>query len=769
LTIRKVILFPTLPRRDPLMLHGVALVFYALFSLLLLYALLFQNGTHTAGYDFFNYNWNFWWIRHALQTPGLNLYENNFVMFPALSNYGYHVLAIVWYPLWAVLQPLFADPISGTLTAINIMIFSACALNGYLMFAFLRAEGVVPLWALIGGAALQALPIVRYFYFNTHLNLMTWFWLPGLLLLWKRIAARAATGRGIAALVWGAIFGVALWALLLTDLQFPIFAAFLLAPYGLRSVWRIWKTGDLASRWRHISILAAAGVLSLIVGVALIAAASPLPSVLRFEGELAPGAVEDRPGIPLSGFVTMAAEWWSWGDPSVGAFVTVAVVAALALNRSRRAQKRDARWFWFVVMLPPLILALGPTLRVFGTDIPLPPFRWLHALTNGMFRMPWRLAPIAVIAGMAFAGLTFTASMRERDQARVRQARSLQARVWGGAAALLALGMAVRLFESAPMAAVPPRYAFYEEIGRETGDFVVVEVPNAVGTGEVLIGDPAAIQYQWYGITHGKRMINGFISRAPVEDFWYMVTDDPMLSWLGQRRFLDPEAVERQLRERIFADPIGYIVVHLDRIGLQASTAQEIVGYFNQLDDLLCPAFIEGAVVVYRTAGHPSGCGDSPRTPPEIAPNVYRVDIGGTDDWRYLGWGWHWREPVAGIDWRWTGATTTLQDRIDADPARLYLDLPPGAYTLTLTAQAFWEARRLRVWANGAELGAADVATDMLQSLSFALPTEIVGAGRQIELRLETDAAIIPADVGQSADPRPLGIAVDTMTFERAL
>jgi hypothetical protein len=68
------------------------------FAFLILYANLFANNTHTAGYDFFNYNWNFWWIRHALTTPGLNIYENNFVMAPVWSNYGYHALTAFWYP-----------------------------------------------------------------------------------------------------------------------------------------------------------------------------------------------------------------------------------------------------------------------------------------------------------------------------------------------------------------------------------------------------------------------------------------------------------------------------------------------------------------------------------------------------------------------------------------------------------------------------------------------------------------------------------------------
>jgi len=110
---------------------------------------------------------------------------------------------------------------------------------------------------------------------------------------------------------------------------------------------------------------------------------------------------------------------------------------------------------------------------------------------------------------------------------------------------------------------------------QETEDYVVLEVPTGVGTGEVLIGDPRAIQLQFYTLTHAHRTVNGFISRAPVESFWPLRTDDPMLSWLGQRRDLDATFVENQFRERIPLWPIGYVVVHQDLIGLESATNQE--------------------------------------------------------------------------------------------------------------------------------------------------------------------------------------------------
>ncbi|MGQ9888400.1 MAG: hypothetical protein ACUVSX_07910, partial [Aggregatilineales bacterium] len=516
-----------------LRLNLLALAFFVGLAFLTLYPIVFQTGTHVAGYDYFNYNWNFWWVRHAWHTPGLNVYLNDFVMFPALSNYGYHALTLFWYPLWALLEPL-----TGTLAAVTAVIFLGAVLNGYLLFALLRREGVCPGLALLGGAALQAFPIARYFYYNTHLNLMDWFWPPLTLLTWQQITRGVEQGRYGRALAWAAALGVGLWGVLLTDLQFPIFTAFLLGPYVL---WTLWH-----GRQRALQLIAA-GALALAIGVGLGWFAGPLPYIVRFEGRLVPGPVEDRPGVPFpQGFVSMAERWWGWDDPSVGAFATLAVIVALTAGWAARrggVMLPARRWFWFAAMLPPLVFAMGPTLRVLGADIPLP-FRLLYSLTNGMFRMPWRLAPLFVIAAMVFVGLALTPLLRRWRLALLR--------LFALVAAFLALMLSVRLFEAGPLDPVLPHLSFYDAMGAEQGppydDYVVVEAPTGAGTGEVLLGNAAAIQYQWYGIFHHKRMVNGFISRAPIDNFWYIVSDDPLLSWLGQRRWLEPELVEGQLR-----------------------------------------------------------------------------------------------------------------------------------------------------------------------------------------------------------------------------
>ncbi|MCE7946546.1 MAG: hypothetical protein DYG88_03855 [Chloroflexi bacterium CFX4] len=718
----------TFPARTRL--HLLALACYSALAFIVLHALIFHNGTHTAGYDYFNYHWNFWFLRYLSQTTGINAYLNDFVFYPALTNYGFHAYAAFWYPFWALIEPLV-----GTLTAFNVIIFTACTLNGYALFVLLRREGVAPGLALIGGIALQTFPIARYWYYNTHINLMNWFWLPLHLILWSQTVNATRAGSIPRMVFWAAVQGIALYGLAMSDHQFPIFAAFLLVPFGLLSLWQARRTPP------HLIRLVATALLTVSIAVALLWFCGYLPHAFQFRGTLAPGDPAGRPGVANHLF-SMAETWWLWNTPSLGAFVTLAALAALiaALFARRVRHQQDGRWLWFWIGIPPFLIALGGTLQLGEVLLPTP-YRLLHALTGGMFGMPWRLAPIFVIAMAVFAGKVFTPILAGKQRVQI-------AVVVG---AFLANAWAIRLWQTAPLDPVLPAYAFYAEIGAERGapydDLIVVEVPTGVATGEVILGDPRATQLQWYGITHQKRMINGFISRAPVEHFFYIETGDPMLSWLGQRVPLDAPFVQMQMRERIFGYPIGYFVVHQDLIGRESAALTEIFDFFNQdrnMRELLCPLWVEGAAVAYRTAAHPDWDGCPQRVPPNGV-----IDLGAAEDVRFIGRGWHYAETIAGITARWTGAEAG---------ARLYLRLPEQrAYQITLSAQAFGQARQLSLFANGVPLEAVSVQPDELAEYTFRLPPEALPfEDGYLELALAYDLGGQDAALG-----RTLGVLVD--------
>jgi hypothetical protein len=703
-------------------------LFYALIASLALRTLLFRLTTHIPGQgvtDYYHFTWSYWWIRHALTTPGVSVWKTDYVFFPFVSNLSYHTLAPFWFPVWAALEP-----VAGLLTPLNVIAWLSLALTGIFTHYLLRREGVASGLALLGGVALEVTPLLFMTTWWLSISLMGVFWYPLHLLIWGQVARDV--GRRWRGPAWAVAQGAALWGAALTDLQYPLFLALLLGPYALLTL------VETRQRGRLIML----GALALIVFAALMWWAGPLPALLEADRSKmveAEGGLIYRIRFP-EGYLRVG-EYWRHN--SVGGLVMLALAVSLIAALIRRGDRR--RWVWFAMIPIPLILSPGTEIVIGGATIPMP-YRWLHEVMGGTFRSPGRLGPVFVLPALVFIGRVWTPILAHRPRLRYGA-------VGAGLLVLLAYH---RVFAPFPVQPMPPIYDVYKMMGREPYQYVVVEVPVAAGDGVVTVGDPKDLAPMFYGAIHGKRMITGHLSRAPLDYFWYLRTDHPALSWLGQRRPLDPVLVEPELRRMIYEYPIGYIVIHRDAIGIDSPTNQEIIGYFNTLDDLLCPITVEGPLVVYRTAWHPDGC--PAREPPAVAPGIYEIDIGSPGDELFLGWGWHWPESPPGVTWRWTG---------QYPQAELYVDLPPGVYDLTLAAQSFWRARELRVAVNDTPLGTVTVPTEGLRAFSFSVPADAVGTGRHVTVRLDYDRPDIPADVGQSADPRPLAVAVDWVRFAR--
>jgi hypothetical protein len=715
--------------------YAVAALFYLLLTFATLALLIFKTGTHYAGYDYFHFHWNMWWMQRVFTTPGLYIYETNNIFAPMSNNLGYHTLAAVWYPVWAILNPFF-----GTFAAVNIIIALGCWLNGICTFVFLRDQRIGVGLALLGGAVLQTIPVMRHFYLNTHLNLMNWFLLPVQLLLFKYFVRSLEVNRHGRTAFYVISQGVTLWLMGLTDPQFLIFTAFLLIPYGL---WMLWRSP------KRLQIVVS-GLVVILIGLALLWFVGPLPAMRAFTGTLAPGPVEDRPGIPFpGGFLSMSPTWTVWNTPSLGASLTIFLIISSVVSVSplRRQMSRE-RWLWFAAMLLPLLLSMGSDIHIGGLTIPMP-FRILHPLTGGNFRMPWRLAPAYVLAALVYCGMVWTPLLR-------RNAPRPTRRNFAYAALFLLLFVDIRLFESGPLTPLPRPYEFYRVIGQEKEDpqdqSVLLEIPTGVATGETSIGDPRAAELQLYNMLHGKRTLNGFIARAPVENFWWIYTEDAMMAWLGQRRPLEPAIVEQQLRERIAQWPISYVVVHQDIIGRNSATVPEILGFLNAHPDLVCPMWVENDAVVYRTVWHPAGC--PPRSPREVASATYQLDLGESGDEKFIGAGWHWQESVPGTLVRWATQQATL-----------YVDLPANRYTLTMNIQAFRKARQITVSINDKPIGNVSIPADNLHTFDFNIPAEFVGSGKHVMITISAESADSPANLGLGDDPRKLSVMIDWLRF----
>lgn len=724
--------------------HSIAFLAFVGLACLAMYWIIFNLSTSMPGNivtDYYHFHWNYWWVRHVLTTPGLNIYETNYIFAPATSSLALHTLSLIWYPIWVVFEP-----IGGTFFATTIISIVAFALNGYLFFVLLRREGVSYGLAFVGGVMLELSPMLFTALRWTNLNLYGWFWIPALILIWGQIADTVNhPGKAIfqRPLISSLILGLVFWMMILTDIQYPLFVCFVVVPYGLL---KFWQTKTRRGRL----MLLGYGIFALLLGIALLWFAGPLPYILSFDRSgLAPTPADRAVKVPFPwGFI------WHY-DPDVytpiGAVAVpsflLAVLVSFMVRKSSNIRLPKMRWFWAALAPVPLILSAGAFIMIGETQVTLP-YVLFHDLLGGMFRYPERFAPVFLIPAVLFVMMTLTPILERRG----RMARYLIP-----AAFFFILVADSWMLKPFPIQPQPKHYDFYAEMGKEPYDYVVVEVPTGGSSGEGIVGEPAYSALEFYGTIHGKRMVNGHISRVNTYRYTYMLTDDPMLSWLGQRVFLDPVKVRAQLQERIADWPIGYIVIHRDMIWHDGPTIQEILGFFNSQPDLVCPVWVEGDAVVYRTTWHPAGC--PPRIPPETNEGEYTIDIGANDDARYTGQGWYFPEEIIpGLFARWTG---------EFPEAQVYVDLPGGAYQLDLSAQSFYRPRTLDVQVNDVSIGSITVSEDGLQNYSLSLPADIVGTGKNLTITLAYDSADTPASVGQSDSDRKLAILVDQIQFKK--
>lgn len=711
----------------------LALAACALLAFLALYNPIFHLPDHVTTdivpvvTDYYHYHWNYWWMRHALMT-GLPLYETNYVFAPFTSSLALHPMTPLWYPLWAVIEPL-----GGTAVAMTVIFFAGYTLTGFGFYLLLRDEGMSPGWALVGAAILELCTLMLTSARWTLVNLMAWFWLPILLLTWKRLIR----SRGWHPFTWAIALGAVLWGMFLTDLQYPVFAAPLIIPYAL---WTLWRVPDN----RTCLMAVAGGVVALVIGIVLATAAGPLDEAIRFDrAGLSPTPADRAVRIVFPDCYIINCT----DGVSVGSIFLPLMIMALVVWRGKRLRlKRGAapRWLWLIMIPVPLILSAGPSIQIGGSVIPMP-YAIVHQLFGGMIRYPERFLPVFLIPGLLFVLSIFDARTRGRKAV----FRLLPALF------LLAVLVDMRVMRPIPVKALPHPYQAYEMMGAEPYDYVVVEIPTGGASGEGIVGDARYSELEFYGLTHGKRMVNAHLSRTNTYNYMYMNTDDPMMSWLGQRRFLEPVVVEQQMRERIPEWQIGYFVIHRDLIAPDQAAISEILAFFNAHDDLVCPILTEGDLVLYRTFWHPDGC--PPRAPEANESGEMVIDLGAGDDARFMGEGWYPPEAIFDMSIRWADVSAM---------SSVYIDLLPGSYTLTVMAQAFHEPRQMSLCVNDLVVGDdVVVSASGLADYTFAIPASAIGDGQHTRISLVFDGSVTPREAGLGEDERKLAVMVDSLKF----
>src|SRR5579871_6533812 len=183
---------------------------YTLVAVVVLWTLITHFGTAVPGgqdTDYYQFMWNYWWIGFALG-HGQSPLWTNYVFYPHVSNLSIHTMAAIWYPVYAI-----ANPIVGRVATLNVMIVLAYSLSGLAMFAWLRrklpAGNASTIIAFVGGLAYAFSPYLMVHSSYAQLNLTPLWWFPLLLLLWDELVCPHHLSRAVTAV----LLGLAVWGL----------------------------------------------------------------------------------------------------------------------------------------------------------------------------------------------------------------------------------------------------------------------------------------------------------------------------------------------------------------------------------------------------------------------------------------------------------------------------------------------------------------------------------------------------------------------------
>jgi hypothetical protein len=556
--------------------HVLALIGYILLTLLMTYPLAPRISTHLAGSgdDMWLFQWNNWWLRKAL-LEGLDPYFTTFLFHPQGVSLVYHNFSWLNTGIWLVLEPLV-----GSVAAYNVTFLLTFIISGYATYTLVSYLTDSRAAAFIAGLVFAFSPY-HLSHFN-HPNLISVQWLPFCMLFLMRTVQE---GR------WRDVLLCAL-SLILTGLsrwQLLIFAAILMALYlGYSLLFE-------RARWSRQTMLALG-----VIGLCTLACLSPLayPLVAGLTDADASSEIlkeqQDWAQTDLLAYVVPSRLHPLFGRRVAPVYerfrknrgdiaflgYTVLLLGGYGILRARRTAL-----YWTLAAVCLMSLALGPILRFNGRLYPgIPtPYRLVGWLTpikalrySDRFNVVLSL-PLAVLVG--YGVMHLQTSLKRRLPSR------WQDRAVAASGAVLA-GLVLFEFLSVPLPTIAPLASpFYHELAREAEEFAILEIPMGRGYSKA---------YMFLQTLHGKRLVEGHVSRTP-PDAYDTIRNNPFLASLSERGDLDMSRCDlsRQLKS-LAANGIRYIVIHkVDVPGERLAAWRDYV--------TVSPSYEDDDLVVYRT------------------------------------------------------------------------------------------------------------------------------------------------------------------------
>jgi hypothetical protein len=748
----------------PWLLFGMVFAAYTLIAIVALWNLLSRIATAVPFGPYTDYHqflWGFWWIGYAFQ-HGQSPLWSNYVLFPHTHNMSVHTLAALWWPIYAVLEPLI-----GYVAAGNILVLLNFPFAGSGMFVWLRRK-LGPGREAVVIAFLGGLAFAFTFYLMAHatymqLNLTPIFWFPVILVLWDEIADPRWMRRPVTAV----LLGLALWGLWLSDLEYVIWVPITIGGYSL---WTLWVTRK-QRRWVPLVVWAIVSII-IMLGLAWIYPLGALLQVRWDPNEFPPAGLGTLRAysLPLPALIGLAPlfesrtlgrfpVWLAWAAIVLSVVETVrqrrnvpapnrtdkSLVNAESSNPEAPPTKPEStaklnfqpsKWLWLVLMLPPIVMALGPDITIGNITIPLP-YLALHGLLNGQHRSPSRFTGGGEAMLITFLAVAWAPWF-------IRLARQRQ--FWAGAVAVLVA--LITLTEVGAFSPFPIKvmrdYEIYHQIGQDKREFVIMDIPVGVHHGFTGMGKGQIAMF--YGPVHQHPMINGWLSRMPHSWLVYYL-NSPLYAWLAGA--YTPNTDERnhaawELDKYTREYRVGYVFVHRDWIHdwLPESWERDWIGWLN-MHPSLCPAQIsdDGLLVWWRARWLKCDL----ETTTQILP-------GAVMSWTAVGPGWYSVETIGGPSARWAEKEAGL---------RVVLD-PNTAYEVTFSAVAFDKERTVTLGSQNWSSPAIAISVGDWRDYTVTIPAGVVA---QEYLFLHHNTSDSPAALGQSDDKRSLAVAYRSIVF----
>ncbi len=339
--------------------------------------------------------WNLWHVADSV-LHGKNPFETNRLYYPIGANLAKHTLVSGFVPVTLLVRLLSGDSPLHPIYAFNILVWLSYTLLLLFSYLSLRALGF--------GVCVSLVPSIGYafsdFYYlhASHLNLLAGFFMPLCALLVIRLCQAPCHSRAVLtalALASAAYFTEFFVSILFGFATFGL--AMLIGKSTRQKIVALFRT--LGRRTLVVSLLVFAGVLS------------PLLFEYARCHTLMPGATDYYSlSANLAGYVLPARQTtWLYGDlllplqqkvttgfSGFEIFLGYPFLLCLIAGLVRPRTGYQAGLLFTGLMF--LILSLGPHLKVFNQDLPVPlPYTWLMKVPPfDQNRCPVRFAAVAM-------------------------------------------------------------------------------------------------------------------------------------------------------------------------------------------------------------------------------------------------------------------------------------------------------------------------------------------------------------------------------------